>query len=199
MNKFIFTLLISMNGLLSTAYANTDFDMTLYDSAKAGNAQSQFELATKYYELSTDEGYVKAKEWFDKSANQGYKPSQRMLGAFYYYGLTGDQNYQKAQKLLEQSIQNDNSDTDAASFHLLGIMFADGLGVRQNCNKALDFFNQSKSKMNKSLMSIGYIHLIGCAGQKDTEKAKEYFGQACDKGDQDGCDEYRKLNMLKNQ
>lgn len=196
MRGFLF-ILFTMPFFTVQTLADENINQYLYNEAVNGNAQAQFELANAYYHLKTDDGNIKTTEWLEKSAAQGYKPAQRMLGAVYYYGLTGNKNYYKARQFLEQSLQHDNSAADASTFHLLGIMFADGLGVRQDCNKALDLFNQAKHKIDKSLMSIGYIYLMGCSGKKDLIKAKEYFGQACDKGDQDGCDEYRKLNMRK--
>lgn len=35
----------------------------------------------------------------------------------------------------------------------------------------------------------------GIGVESDSKEAKEWFGKACDNGNQDGCDEYKKLNL----
>lgn len=42
------------------------------------------------------------------------------------------------------------------------------------------------------LLGVMYYHGIGV--RQDKVKAKNYLGQACDNGDQEGCDQYRILN-----
>jgi TPR repeat protein len=46
----------------------------------------------------------------------------------------------------------------------------------------------------KAQYGLGLLYYFGKGVRQDKEKAKEYFGQACDNGYQKGCDAYRNLN-----
>ena len=92
-------------------------------------------------------------------AQKGDAQQQFYLGICYKYGIKGlRKNYHEANIWFRKSA--DQNFADAQFF--LGIMYEEGLGVRQ------DFF-----------------------------EAKEWYGKACDNGDQRGCDEYKRLNICK--
>lgn len=42
---------------------------------------------------------------------------------------------------------------------------------------------------------LGDMYYKGEGVRQDLAKAKEYYGQACDNGDQDGCNRYKDLNQ----
>lgn len=130
---------------------------------------------------------------------QSYELNNKSYAAFELGRIYFDQweNYHEAKKWFEITVAQNSHDKSWASFYL-GDMYLNGLGVRQDCTKALPYFESSKDTIFESFTNLGIMYSIGCGVEKDTVKAKEYFGQACDKGDQDGCDEYRKLNMLNN-
>ncbi len=127
---------------------------------------------------------------------QAYELNNKSYAAFELGRIYFDQweNYHEAKKWFEITVAQNSFDKSWASFYL-GDMYLNGLGVRQDCTKALPYFESSKDTIFESLTNIGIMYATGCGVEKDTIKAKEYFGQSCDKGDQDGCDEYKKLNM----
>lgn len=127
---------------------------------------------------------------------QAYELNNKSYAAFELGRIYFDQweNYHEAKKWFEITVEQNSFDKSWASFYL-GDMYLNGLGVRQDCTKALPYFESSKDTIFESLTNLGIMYSIGCGVEKDTVKAKEYFGQSCDKGDQDGCDEYKKLNM----
>ncbi|MDY4807685.1 MAG: hypothetical protein SO257_07505 [Desulfovibrio sp.] len=43
---------------------------------------------------------------------------------------------------------------------------------------------------------LGSMYEKGCGVRQDLAKAKEWFGRACDGGNQDGCDAYARLDRL---
>ena len=45
-----------------------------------------------------------------------------------------------------------------------------------------------------SCIDLGNLHSSGHGIRQDNKIAKEYFGKACDLGDQSGCDTYKILN-----
>ncbi|WP_406040568.1 hypothetical protein [Succinimonas sp.] len=42
--------------------------------------------------------------------------------------------------------------------------------------------------------SLGFLYDNGQGVRQNFQTAKEYYGKACDLGDQDCCDKYRELN-----
>ena len=78
---------------------------------------------------------------------------------------------------------------------VLGILYAEGQGVRQN-------YQQAKKKKKKACnmnvglgcFGLGVLYSFGCGVRQNKRTAKEYFGKTCDLGNQEGCDEYRRLN-----
>ena len=46
----------------------------------------------------------------------------------------------------------------------------------------------------ESCSILGSLYIQGLGLSRDYHAAKEYFGKACDLGDQKGCDFYKELN-----
>lgn len=86
-------------------------------------------------------------------------------------------------------------------FSLLNVATADSI---TECRKLLDSsqyreplaFCQEACNMNKGTgcNNLGWLYDNGLGVRQNFRTAKEYYGKACDSGDQQGCDNYRKLN-----
>jgi len=65
--------------------------------AEAGDAQSQVELGTKYFEgREVPKDDKKAVAWFEKAAQQGHAEGLYNLGLLYYYGYGVKQDFGQA-------------------------------------------------------------------------------------------------------
>ena len=69
--------------------------------AEAGNRQAQYYLGLAYYQGNAtfeepSQSYVKAIEWYRKSAEQGFAAAQSSLGAMHLEGLGTPQDYAEA-------------------------------------------------------------------------------------------------------
>ena len=74
---------------------------------------------------------------------------------------------------------------------MLGVMYLEGTGVRQDCLKAVQHLKEASRNRGDACMFLGDIYTRGVPGvKKDLKVAKEYFGKACDKGKEDGCKRY---------
>ena len=109
-------------------------------------------------------------------------------------GLTAyeQSDYQTAFKLwLPMAEQGDAS----VQFNL-GVMYAKGQGVKQDDFEAVKWFRKAAEQGHAKAQAIlGFSYLLGERGvQVNKSLAKEWFGKACDNGDQDGCEYYGKLN-----
>ena len=85
---------------------------------------------------------------------------------------------------------------NAAAQSNLGLMYAEGQGVRQDYTQARQWFEKAASQDDAAAQfNLGVMYAKGQSVRQDIKRAQEYFGQACDNGEQQGCDAYRKLNI----
>uniref|UniRef100_UPI0033282F90 tetratricopeptide repeat protein n=1 Tax=Psychrobacter sp. CAL346-MNA-CIBAN-0220 TaxID=3140457 RepID=UPI0033282F90 len=77
----------------------------------------------------------------------------------------------------------------------LGLMYFQGLGVRQEYAKAVEWFEKAGNQGNvEAQYNLGVMYANGIGVHQDENLAVELFQNACDKGLQKGCDGYRLLN-----
>ncbi|BBE91471.1 tetratricopeptide repeat protein [Haemophilus influenzae] len=109
-------------------------------------------------------------------------------------GLTAyeQSNYQTAFKLWLPMAEQGYA---KAQFNL-GVMYAKGQGVKQDDFEAVKWFRKAAEQGDADAQAIlGFLYLLGERGvQVNKSLAKEWFGKACDNGNQNGCEYYGKLN-----
>ena len=71
---------------------------------------------------------------------------------------------------------------------MLGVMYARGIGVKQDDFEAVKWYRQAAEQGYANAQAIlGFSYLLGQSGvQVNKSLAKEWFGKACDNGDQNG-------------
>ena len=118
MRRLIFQIIL----LLSSACTETNDPKILFDQGKFEKAFSSWQpFATEgdlvaqnyigihyYLGLGTDKNYKYAKEWFEKSAIQGFPDAQYNLGVMYENGESGVQDYMIAAMWYSIAIENGN-------------------------------------------------------------------------------------------
>ena len=78
---------------------------------------------------------------------------------------------------------------------MLGVMYAKGLGVKQDDVEAVKWYRKAAEQgYAPAQLVLGALYLSGNGVQVNKSLAKEWFGKACDNGDQNGCEYYGKLN-----
>ena len=81
----------------------------------------------------------------------------------------------------------------AAQFNL-GVMYANGRGVRQDDAEAVKWFRQAAAQgLAQAQYNLGVEYETGRGVHQDLALAQEWYGKACQNGDQDGCDNYQRL------
>lgn len=99
--------------------------------------------------------------------------------AFDWYQRSANQGYAPAQ-------------TEIANLYRYGSIIK---SVEADNFKAAEWYTKAGLQGNvDSQYALGEFYREGYAVRRNREKAKEWFGKACDNGNQSGCDEYRKLN-----
>ena len=78
----------------------------------------------------------------------------------------------------------------------VGSIYYEGEGVRQDLVLARKMFQKAAIKGDaRGQGALGFFYEDGLGGLKrNRATAKEWYGKACDKGYQHGCDQYRRLN-----
>ena len=102
------------------------------------------------------------------------------------------QNYGQAFVLFNKLAEQGNTMAQSN----LGNMYADGKGVRQDYAQAVAWYRKAYAQGHaKAAYNIGVRYYNGEGVRQNYSIAKEWLGKACDLGDQQGCDEYRKLSQ----
>lgn len=110
--------------------------------------------------------------------------------AFSSYAISATTPYEIIQSFVEKVKSGDSE----AQFEL-GMLYADGQGVKQSYTEAFKWFRKSADQGNiNALHVIGLAYKNGIGVQQSYSEAKECFGLACDKGNDLSCDWYAKLN-----
>ena len=84
---------------------------------------------------------------------------------------------------------------DVAAQTILGVMYRDGDGVRQDYQRAVEWYTKAAGQgFAEAQYNLGAMYYNGQGVSQNKSTAKRYFGQACDNGYQSGCANYRILN-----
>ena len=85
---------------------------------------------------------------------------------------------------------------DAAAQNILGEMYEYGEGVRQDYQKAVEWYTKAANQgLADAQYNLGALYYKGLGVPQNKSTAKRYFDQACNNGEQLGCDNYRILNQ----
>ena len=83
---------------------------------------------------------------------------------------------------------------DANAQALLGRMYEEGLGVKQDNVKAVKWYSRAAEQgIAEAQFNLGVMYYNGRGVQVNKSLAKEWLGKACDNGEQKGCEYYGKL------
>ncbi len=140
------------------------------------NVRNMYELGRAY---AKKKDYGKAKEWYEKAANQGSAAGQSSLGAMYANGFGVKQDDVKAVEWFEKAAKQGHAQ---AQFNL-GIMYDNGRGVKQDYEKAVELYQKAAEQgFAQAQYSLGLMYYNGQGVKQDYEKAVEWFEKAAKQG-----------------
>ena len=100
-------------------------------------------------------------------------------------------NFAKAVQLFQKACDGG----DASGCSDLGVLYANGQGVKQDYFKAVELYQKACDGGHASgFYNLGVSYANGQGVKQDKSKAKQLFGKACDMRLQQGCEAYRILN-----
>ena len=136
--------------------------------------------AIKYYTsaLLAKGDTIKAIPFITKAIDIGENEHAYALGEIYYNGNQVEQNYTKAKRNFEASLNDARSET------MLGNIYFMGLGEEKNYEKAFKHYENAAKKGNSTAMyALGLAYLNGAGIEKNSLEAKIWFQKAIAKND----------------
>lgn len=118
----------------------------MISKARAGDAESQYQLADKlYYGRECKVDKKGAYEWYKKAAEQGYAPAQKEYGNILYYGRGCSVNkkgaYEWYKKAAEQGYALAQSN--------MGVCLENGEGCEKNIEEAIKWYDKAARQGNE--------------------------------------------------
>ena len=169
------------------------------EAADQNNETAQFNLAlvdtlvASQYPEDTKDYLDWSKEvvlWHRKAAEQDYAPAQSELALIYLFGLYGEtKNYEKAMELLiKAAIPADEGvgiykNGYPPAQHSLGTIYAEGMGVNQNYEEALNWYRMAAAHgYAESQYSLGVMYYKGNGVNRDLKEAASWYQRAAERG-----------------
>ena len=107
----------------------------------APSEYTQYRIGQIYEQgLGVKKDYLQAKEWYEKSALQGFESAQLALGKLYYFGKGVEQNYKKAVQFFALANQVTG---DGEPYYYLADCYHHGLGIKADWKKAKRYYEKA--------------------------------------------------------
>jgi len=170
---------ININNLASRVKeGNYKALIELLDLSKNHHADVQFNLGVMYYTgdgVEKDE--VKAVEWFQKAADQGYPKAQYNLGLMYETGWIVMQDYYQAFKWFRKAAGKGY----LLAQYNLGRMYLNGQGITKDYAKAKKWYKKvAKQGLADAQYELGLLYCYGKNVKKDYGKARRWLEKAAE-------------------
>lgn len=152
--------------------------------------------ANQNYE-SGQSGLPQAKTLAEKAAKAGSKAGELTLARILVNTQAGHTDYPKAITLLQNASEDLENDSAVDAQMLLGLIYANGVGIPADDEKATWYFKRSSaiSRTGYSEYWAGMMFLNGEQGfiVKNKQKALHWLNLSCMEGFDTGCEEFEKL------
>ena len=126
-----------------------------------------------------------------------YKEGEVTLAHILVNTQAGKPDYPKAISLLENASEDLENDSAVDAQMLLGLIYANGVGIKADDDKATWYFKRSSaiSRTGYSEYWAGMMFLNGEEGfiEKNKQKALHWLNLSCMEGFDTGCEEFEKL------
>ncbi len=159
--------------------ATHDYAMTCRSLAEQGDAEAQFDLGF-LYEQGKD--YAEAVTWYRKSAEQGYRVAQVLLGDMYNFGRHVPQDAAEAAKWYSKAAEQGATNVQFD----LGFLYEQGKGVPQNYAEAETWYRESAEDGDPhGQFGLGRLYADGNGVPQDYVLAHMWFNLAAAQGLED--------------
>ncbi len=136
-------------GLSTPAVNASNYDSGVFEFqqklAKGGNAQAQYQLATMYESgRGVAKNIGKAREWYEKAAANNFTAAKHRLT----YLDIKTKGFKASHKGWVSELSNDAKKGNGEAMYILGDMYQNGIGVKQNLKRAQEYYKSSATRGN---------------------------------------------------
>jgi TPR repeat protein len=149
-------------------------------SAKEGNVIGQNNLGHMYEKgLGVEKDYKRAREWYQKAADQGYPRAQCNLGRMYDGGLGVEKDYKRAREWYQKAAAQGQREAQCN----LGRMYELSLGVETDYKKACEWYQKAANQgLPGAQYNLGRMYENARGVKGDYKKACEWYQKAANQG-----------------
>ena len=136
--KRIITIIIFCVSAIQMALAQTVYSPELFQKAKDGDAEAQFNLGLCYNNaIGIQQDYKEAMKWYKKAAKQNYGKAFRNIGICYLNGTGVEKDEKEGVKWISKAIEKGY----LASKINLAYCYLEGTGVQKDTLKFQTLMN----------------------------------------------------------
>ena len=114
-------------------------------AAEGKDPEIMYFLGNVYFEGKvTKRNYFTARKWYEKAANEKYTPALFSLASIYYHGYgISKKDYKLALFYYTEVAKSGNHNFREKAMIIVGDMYYEGLGVKQNYQEALKWYKRA--------------------------------------------------------
>jgi hypothetical protein len=167
-------------------------------SAAQGDADALALLAQLKIHDPTTADYQQAKPLAEQAVQRGSQTGKVTLARIIVNTQAGNPDYPAAIKLLESASQDIESDSAVDAQMFLGLLYANGVGVPQDDEKATFWFKRS-SALSRSGYAEYWAGLLFLNGEKgfieiNKQRALQWLNLSCTEGNDTGCEVFEQIS-----
>lgn len=167
-------------------------------SAGQGDADAMALLAQITLAGPEADCYIRAKKQAEQAVRAGSSRGQVVLARILVNARAGKTDYPLAISLLEQAAKNDENDNAVDAQMLLGLIYANGVGVAEDDQKATGWFKHS-SMLSRTGYAEYWAGMLFSQGEKgfidpNKQKALQWLNLSCTEGFDTGCEAFDQLS-----
>jgi TPR repeat protein len=152
----------------------------IFELAKENNKSALYQIGDAYLKLRTKIGYLKALDWYQKSAGAGSAVAQNRIGEMFHHGLGVIKDYHQA---LEWYFLATETGGSSAAHNNLGTMYYDGKGVGIDHVKALTCFSVAANQgYRDAQFNLAWMYDNENSPVHDKVEAMKWYLKAAEQG-----------------
>ncbi|MGB7799986.1 tetratricopeptide repeat protein [Buttiauxella sp.] len=167
-------------------------------SAAQGDADAMALLAQLKIQDPDAADYQQAKSLAEKAVERGSKIGNVTLARILVNTQAGTPDYPKAMQLLESASQDIESDSAVDAQMFIGLLYANGVGITQDDEKATFWFKRSStlSRSGYAEYWAGMLFLNGDKGfiTANKQRALQWLNLSCTEGNDTGCEMFEQIS-----
>lgn len=153
----------------------------LFNEKDCVTAEEMFALGDKYFfgKRGVVKDFVKAFDWYQKSAAMDYAPAQYALGFCYENGYGTKVNLPKAIELYYASAQKGYPEAQFC----IGYCMEKGIGLEKNINEAFFWYKKAADQGHMTAQNnVGYCYKYGKGVDQNPVEAVKWYKKAANQG-----------------